>query len=105
MRYTVDDTLVMLAELQVKPEALDAFMAYTVANLQICRAQPGNLRFDILLDPARPEKVRFHEVWASAEAQQAYMAWRTQAGDFTTLMAFLAAPPTFTALRCVATPQ
>ena len=102
MAHAFTDTLTVLAELQVKPDRLDDFLAYTVANLPISRAAPGNLRFEMLLDPARPGRVLFYEEWQSAEAQQAYLAWRIAQGDLTTLMTFLAAEPVFTALRAVA---
>lgn len=101
MDQALADQLVMLAELQVKPERLDEFLEYTVANLPVSRAHPGNLQFDMLLDAAEPTTVRFYEVWESAAAQQAYMAWRTDQGDLETLLALLAAPPKFKALRAV----
>ena len=43
----------------------------------------------------------FYEVWESAEAQQAYMAWRVERGDLTVLMSFLAGEPRFTALQSI----
>src|SRR5262245_20069501 len=98
MPYPLVENLVMLAELTVKPDQVDAFLAYTVENLKISRAYPGNLAFDILIDETRPETVIFYEVWESLQAQQAYMAWRTEAGDLTKLLALLAAEPKFTAL-------
>lgn len=101
MPNAVADAIVILAELRVQPERRDAFLDYAVANLPICRGYPGNRQFDILLDPATPEVVRFYEVWETVAAQQAYMAWRTAAGDFVTLMSFLAATPSFVALRAV----
>jgi len=91
--------LIMLAELTVKPEALNAFTAYTAENLPVCRAYPGNLRFDILVDRTAPEKVAFYEVWETPEAQQSYMAWRVQNGDLDRLLSMLACEPQFTALR------
>ena len=102
MKHVLVDNLVMLAELTIKPERLDEFLDYTVENLKISRSYAGNIEFDILLDEARPNTVLFYEVWESPEAQQAYMAWRVQAGDLTTLMSFLAGEPKFTALRSVA---
>ncbi len=102
MERSLTDTLVMIAELPIAAGRMDAFLDYTVPNLAVSRAAPGNLQFDILLDEARPDTVVFYEVWTSAAAQRAYMAWRTDAGDLTTLMGFLAGPPTFTALRAVA---
>lgn len=102
MDHALEDTLVMLATLQVKPDRRDAFLAYTTANLPISRAAAGNIRFDLLLDPAAPDTVRFYEEWRSAAAQQEYMAWRVAQGDLTTLMSFLAAEPQFVAMRRVA---
>lgn len=102
MKHDFVDNLVMLAELTVKPEKLAAFLDYTAGNLTVCRSYPGNIAFDILIDETRPDTVLFYEVWESAEAQQAYMAWRVQAGDLTTLLSFLDGEPKFTALRCIA---
>jgi quinol monooxygenase YgiN len=103
MNHPIDDKLVMLAELTIKPEMRDAFLDYTVENLSLSRTAAGNIAFDILLDQARPNQVLFYEVWESAEAQQTYMAWRVERGDLTVLMSFLAVEPKFTALQRVAT--
>jgi quinol monooxygenase YgiN len=102
MTHTYTQGLVMLAELQIKPGQREAFLDYTVGNLKISRSAAGNIAFDILIDESNPETVLFYEVWESAEAQQAYMTWRIERGDLTTLMAFLAGEPKFTALRSLA---
>lgn len=102
MKHTFEDKLVMLAELTIKPEKIEEFLDYTVENLKISRSYAGNIEFDILIDETRPNSVLFYEVWESADAQQAYMAWRIQAGDLTTLLSFLADEPKFTALRSIA---
>jgi quinol monooxygenase YgiN len=102
MKHAVADTLVMLAEMAIKPDRLEEFLDYTVENLKVSRSHPGNIEFDILIDEARPDRVLFYEVWESAEAQQAYMAWRVQAGDLTKLLSFMASTPKFTALRRIA---
>lgn len=99
MTQHIANGLIMLAELTVKPEALNAFTDFTADNLSVCRAYPGNLRFDILVDRTAPEKVAFYEVWETPEAQQSYMAWRIQNGDLDLLMSMLACEPRFTALR------
>ncbi len=103
MTYACEDSLVMLAEMTLQPGKRDAFLDYTAANLALSRDAKGNLAFDILLDEAAPDRVVFYEEWDSAEAQQAYMAWRIERGDLTVLMSFLAAEPKFTALRRIAT--
>lgn len=103
MKHAFVENLVMIAELTVKKDKIDEFLEYTVENLSISRSHPGNIDFDILIDETKPGQVIFYEVWESAEAQQAYMAWRVQAGDLTTLMTLLAGEPKFTALRRIAT--
>lgn len=102
MKYAFADNLVMVAELAIKPEMRDAFLDYTVENLEVSRTAKGNISFDILIDEARPDQVLFYEVWESRETQQAYMAWRVERGDLTILMSFLAGEPKFTALRSIA---
>jgi quinol monooxygenase YgiN len=102
MKHTCLDTLVVLAELAIIPGKLDEFLDYTVRNLNLSRSYPGNMAFDILFDDADPNRIRFFEIWESASAQQAYMAWRVQRGDLTELTAFLADAPKFTMLRRVA---
>ena len=101
MKQALASHLVMIAELNVKPNMMEEFLDYTVPNLKICRSYPGNIAFDILINEARPELVQFYEVWESAEAQQAYMAWRVEEGDLTTLLLLLAEEPKFTAYHSI----
>ncbi len=102
MNHAFVDNVVMWAELPVKPDRLEAFLDYTVENLKISRSYRGNLAFDILISEAQPNTVNFYEVWESPKAQQEYMAWRTQAGDLTKLLSFLAGEPKFMQLRSIA---
>jgi quinol monooxygenase YgiN len=101
MKHPLQDTLVMLADLTIQPDKLEAFLDYTVNNLELSRGWPGNIAFDIMIDDTQPDRILFYEVWESPAVQQAYMAWRVEKGDLTTLMAFLAAPPKFTPLRSI----
>lgn len=105
MKHELTGHLVAIAELVVKQDKLDAFLDYTVENLKVSRASPGNIAFDILFDEANPTRIRFYEVWESAAAQQAYMAWRVQVGDLTKLISFLAETPKFASLRRVSSPR
>ena len=102
MKHSYANRLAMIAEMNIKPEKREEFLDYTVANLKVSRSYPGNVQFDILIDETRPETVLFYEVWESAEAQQAYMAWRVEAGDLTKLLSMLANAPKFTALKSIA---
>ena len=99
MTQTPEHRLIMVAELQTLPDKHEAFLDYVLDNLAISRSAAGNIAFDILIDDERPDRVFFHEIWESAAAQQAYMAWRIERGDLTDLMAFLADTPKFTAFR------
>ena len=40
MKHAIDDKLVMLAELTIKAEMLEAFLRYTVQNLALSREAP-----------------------------------------------------------------
>ena len=102
MKHALDSKFVMIAELTIKPEQREAFLDYTTENLAVSRTAAGNIAFDILLDETRPNQVLFYEVWDSAVAQQAYMAWRVERGDLTILMSYLDAAPKFTALKRIA---
>ena len=102
MKHALDSELVMLAQMNIKPERRDEFLEYTVQNLATSRSAEGNIAFDILVDETRPNEIVFFEIWETAKAQQAYMGWRIERGDLTTLMSFLAGEPKFTALRRVA---
>ncbi|MBX7482038.1 putative quinol monooxygenase [Qipengyuania qiaonensis] len=99
MTTQFNDRRVMLAEFPIKSEKRDEFLQYTTENLALSRSAAGNIEFDILIDEARSDQVFFYEVWESAEAQRAYMAWRVERGDLNILMTFLAGEPKFTALR------
>ncbi|WP_309645823.1 antibiotic biosynthesis monooxygenase family protein [Phenylobacterium sp.] len=103
MQHALVDNLVMLAELTVKPDKIEEFLAYTVENLNLSRSYPGNIKFDILINETQPDKVIFYEVWESPKAQQEYMAWRIRAGDLTKLLSLLSGEPKFTPLRSIAT--
>ena len=102
MKHAFVANVVMIAELPVKPEKLEEFLDFTVANLKLSRSYPGNTSFNILINEALPNTVIFHEVWESPKAQQEYMAWRVQAGDLKKLLSFLAGEPKFTAWRSIA---
>jgi quinol monooxygenase YgiN len=102
MKHGLSDRLTIIAELTTKAGMREAFLDYTVDNLGLSRSAAGNIAFDILIDETRPNAVLFYETWESAEAQQAYMAWRVERGDLTVLMSFLDGEPKFTALRGLA---
>lgn len=102
MKQPLDDTLIVVAELMVKPDKLDAFFDYAVEILKLGRGYGGNIQFDILFNAAQPERVIFYEAWESPQAQEDFVASRIQAGDRTKLRSLLAAEPQFTPWRRLA---
>ncbi|WP_424934493.1 antibiotic biosynthesis monooxygenase [Amaricoccus macauensis] len=59
---------VQIVTIEIMPGARDAFLEAMQANCKGSRAEPGNLRFDILGDPEDPNRFTIYEVFESAEA-------------------------------------
>ena len=73
---------VTLVHVRVLPDQLDAFLEASRANQAASAREPGNLRFDLLRDPADPTRFLIYEVFVDADAAAAhkttahYLAWR-----------------------------
>lgn len=73
---------VMLVHVRVLPDHLDAFLEAMWANHEGSVREPGNLRFDVLRDPADPARFLIYEAYVDADAAAAhkttahYLAWR-----------------------------
>ena len=64
---------VLIAELQVKPESLAAFVPLILANAQASVAkEPGCLQFDVTQQADDPTKFALYEVYADAAAFEAH---------------------------------
>lgn len=74
--------LALHVQIQVKPDAIDAFKASSRANAEASRREPGVLRFDVGQQADDPTKFMLYEVYRSPEAHAAhretahYAAWR-----------------------------
>ncbi len=74
--------LALHVQIQVKPDAIDAFKSATRANAEATRREPGVLRFDVGQQTDDPTKFMLYEVYRSPEAHAAhretahYAAWR-----------------------------
>ncbi|HEV2208188.1 MAG TPA: antibiotic biosynthesis monooxygenase [Verrucomicrobiae bacterium] len=74
--------LVVHVQVQVKPEAIEAFKAATLANAHASLKEPGIARFDILQQPDDPTRFLFVEVYRTTDAPAAhkqtahYATWR-----------------------------
>ena len=73
---------VTFVHVRVLPDQLDAFLDATRANHEGSVLEPGNLRFDVLRDPADPAHFLVYEAYVDAAAAAAhkttahYLAWR-----------------------------
>jgi autoinducer 2-degrading protein len=74
--------LIVHVQIQVKPEALEAFTAATRLNARASRLEPGVLRFDVLQQADDPARFVLVEIYRDAAAQAAhretphYPVWR-----------------------------
>ena len=67
-------TFVIVAEFEVKPEAIDAFLAAAVADASASVAnEPGCRQFDVTRSSEQPNRVLLYEVYHSAAAFDAHL--------------------------------
>ncbi|MET3805973.1 quinol monooxygenase YgiN [Nakamurella sp. UYEF19] len=78
-RYGAAMPVIALLELRLKPESLPGAHQLLREILADTRAFAGCEGVEVLVDNADPAHIVVHEIWASAEADAAYRAWR--AGD------------------------
>ncbi|MFH1434180.1 MAG: antibiotic biosynthesis monooxygenase [Pseudomonadota bacterium] len=74
--------IVYCVTVHVKPESVDAFIEASIINHDGTRAEPGNIRFDVLQNAGDPATFFLYEAYESREAAAAhkdtahYLAWR-----------------------------
>lgn len=65
---------VVVVEMEVKPEHLEAFHGKMLANARASRErEPGCRQFDVARDPARPGRYYLYEIYVDAAAFQAHL--------------------------------
>ena len=62
--------------IHVKPEHVDKFLAATLANARGSRAEPGNLRYDVLRSTDDPNHFTLYEVYRDDAAMAAHRETR-----------------------------
>jgi (4S)-4-hydroxy-5-phosphonooxypentane-2,3-dione isomerase len=73
---------IVQVHVSVKPDAVEAFRAATVANAAASRREPGVARFDVLQQADDPTRFILTEVYRTADAPAAhketahYRTWR-----------------------------
>jgi autoinducer 2-degrading protein len=74
--------LIVIVNVHVTPDGIDAFRAATLKNARASLAEPGIARFDFIQDEADPQRFVLVEVYRDAAAPAAhkltphYLAWR-----------------------------
>ena len=61
---------VLQVQITIKPENVAKFMRQVLANAAAARKEPGNLAFDVNVDPQDPTKVMLYEVYKDEAAFQ-----------------------------------
>jgi quinol monooxygenase YgiN len=86
-------SVVVLLEMQVKPEAVNEVKAMLKDNLPDTRAYAGCQGLDVYNNLDEAGNLVFYERWETREHYQKYLAWRTETGTMRRLGALLKAPP------------
>ncbi|HEX2621077.1 MAG TPA: putative quinol monooxygenase [Phototrophicaceae bacterium] len=80
--------IVMLVNVTVKSDQVEAFKTAVLSNASASRTEPGNLRFDVVQALDNPLKFVLIEVYRDEDARQAHFAtdhykeWKVVSGDF-----------------------
>ena len=65
-------TFVLVVNIRVKPENVDAFMQKLSDNARAARKEPGCRQFEVLVDPKDKTKVMLYEVYDDEKAFEAH---------------------------------
>ena len=63
---------VLIVNIKVKPENVDAFMKKCLENARAARNEPGCRQFEVLVDPKEREKVMLFEIYDDEKAFEAH---------------------------------
>ncbi len=63
------DPLVLMVQMQVKPEHREKFMELALENAEAARStEPGCQQFDVIVDPEDLNRIAFYEVYDGKKA-------------------------------------
>jgi quinol monooxygenase YgiN len=82
-------------DLDVKPEVIEPMCEGLPAMIADTKTRPGFIEIRIVRLPGT-NRVLFVERWASEQAYNDYIAWRTERGDMDGFAAGLNSPPQIT---------
>ena len=63
---------VLVVQIKIKPESMDAFMKQLFENARNARKEPGCKQFDVLVDPTDRTKLLLYEVYNDEQAFEAH---------------------------------
>lgn len=86
-------SVVVLLELQVKPESVGDMKAYLKEILPDTRAYDGCEGLDVYGNMDDGANLVLYERWASRPQYETYLAWRNETGVVAHLGSMLAGPP------------
>jgi quinol monooxygenase YgiN len=87
------EIFVAMIEITVIPEKRQDFIAVAAKQAPAIRAYEGNIQFEVLVDPSRPDRVFYLERWVSADANRKFFDWWMDNGMAAELKPYVTAPP------------
>jgi autoinducer 2-degrading protein len=67
-------SFVLLVNIRIKPESVEAFMKKVAENAREARKEPGCRQFEVLVDPKERTKVALFEIYDDERAFEAHQA-------------------------------
>ena len=89
----MSDGVTVTVVLTCKPEDIEGFCTRLPEMLEGTRTYAGFRDVRVLRNMDNPDQIILIEDWDTAEAYQAYVAWRTETGAMDGLQAIIVAPP------------
>ena len=87
-------SLLVLFEVQAKPECLDQLKTFFREILPGTRGYPGCRGLTTYADQDNPNTLLLVELWDSRDSYAEYRAWRIESGTVGRLESMLVSPPT-----------
>ena len=67
-------SFVLVVNIRIKPESVDAFMKGVLENARSARKEPGCRQFEVLVDPNDRSKAMLFEIYDDESAFEAHQA-------------------------------
>jgi quinol monooxygenase YgiN len=97
----MDDTIVLVARIKAKPEAVEAVKAAALAIVAASRGEAGCINYDVHQGTDDETIFVWHETWASKQAIDAHFATAHFAEFSAAIEKYAAEPPQITLTRMI----